>query len=178
MANRVVFPPDWWIRAYMDGRATVLFVPMKPQPPKGYLWNADARLFVPDANSTLGIMRHAPFSPGDTLLCKETWVSDGAEGYLYKADYLTPWRDINPVRWRSPVTMPGEAVRIKPTVLSVTAVWMPDRHGVDAENAGILAPHFPYNPLRALQEFRSKWLERYGSWDMWAWRVEVGGQND
>lgn len=32
MADRVVYPPDWWIRAYLDGRASVLFLPMKPQP--------------------------------------------------------------------------------------------------------------------------------------------------
>lgn len=74
----------------------------------------------------------APFKPSDTLVGKEAWAEvdwfDGTSNepvkkVLYKADKPSrqEWRPEAGDRWRSPVTMPAWASRIRLKVVSVRA---------------------------------------------------------
>lgn len=185
MSERVVFPPEWWIRAYLAGNASVLFVPMKPQP-IGFTNSG-----TPYYDSIHDALIANQFTPGDTLLCKERIVRKQAPDYEW--DYATYAADLTAVigdeytpkmlyraiwRWGGnsigPASMPRDVVRVKPTVQSVSAVWMPDVDEDDALAAGISG--YTINDGRWEDErlnLEAAWVERYGSWDVWAWRVEV-----
>lgn len=192
MTNRVVFPPPWWIEAWLRGepKPSVLFVPVKPQPPT-YVEHIRV-VYAPGTGATKGYQRwsftgliektphRVPFNPGDTLLCKETWfVDEWRYEYVYKADDdgtgITPWH--------GPASMPREAVRITPRVVSVAAVWMPKTSDADARATGVVPARLYSDMYREMHRhsehlcaLHDAWENRYGKrypWDTWAWRIGV-----
>jgi len=145
MAERVVCLADWQVRAYLARRLSVLFVPIRPQPTG---WNNRESVdekswyWCVDGDQDWHEQRMKPFAPGDTLLGKEVW-SRGAwmdgSGFYYRATD----KGSSDEPWRSPATMPREAVRIKPVVVSVAAVRTRDVIEEDAMAAGIKSVHLP-----------------------------------
>jgi len=198
MTERTVCLSDWQVRAWLDKRLSVLFVPMKPQPrlrdelidhkntlgcpaSEGFVW---AGFKYPLCESK--VYHKSPFSPGDTLLGKEAWGIDPNDwgewwAMAYKTDFAPDHR--YHWGWNSPVTMPREAVRIKMPVVSVGAVRVGDVTLDDARRAGIAGYTFargcisddPPDPRWKLIEYWNGKYSRY-PWDTaWAWRLEVGG---
>jgi hypothetical protein len=171
MVERVVYISDWQVKAWLDKRLSLLFVPIRPQPPAGFQWDDEAKLFVPDDNGPIGIMRHGP-NRGDTLLGKEAWTTAWWAGALKRSYYYQADNELLPAEctWYSPATMPREVVRIRMTVQSVSAVRMRDVAESDIRAAGI-ADEFPFSAFGLL------WMYRYGKRypldTAWAWRLEV-----
>jgi len=98
MTDRVVFLADWQVRAYLAGELSVLFVPMNPQPPRGWIIAINPDSYLPGDQAFMDPTHpiatyptlYCNFAPGDTLLGKETyrkWVGDGGRWVVrYKAD--------------------------------------------------------------------------------------------
>ena len=142
MPNRPFFPPAWQIAALLDGRATRVIAPVCPELQTAYDRAGDAilRRFPHQKDERL------PFAPGDVLAMKETWFQgyynpnpeayDPPEppeiGVLYKAD-----RSGRCLPWRSPVTMPAWAVRLRLRVTDVAVKQVDELDEIEAMQCGL-----------------------------------------
>ena len=129
------------VRALLAGNKTQTRRPIIPQPTfiNGNGWWQNHPF---GRETTMGMLEHGPFRPGDVLYVKETWVSftsDGEKGYLYKAD--PAFDNYEPRdsgwKWRSPTFMPQSAARIFLKVTNVTAEKLWDIREADAIAEGI-----------------------------------------
>ena len=124
------------VRALLDGRKTMVRMPIKPQPEfvQVHVW--DGKVLYEGANRTWcwkqrvspdcwneidWLEQFAPYQPGDVLWVRETWAGLNENEYLYQADgpdvnVWKIWRDkgvgAKYERWMSPITMPREAARL------------------------------------------------------------------
>jgi len=186
MAERIFYPAPWQVRAALEGRLKLVYVPMQKQPAegvtyRGYYADEDTHLWT--ASYSLidnWPMAKAPFAPGDTLLGKEAWScrTDIADEdierlrhyLLYRADTTDhafamarhPYS-----KWRSPVHMPHWAVRIKFTVKAVSAVRV---RKVTEEDCRLTGAD-EYHPFQ--ESFERRYWRRYPWNTAWGWRVEM-----
>ena len=137
MPDRTAYFTNWQVRAALEGRLSVLFVPMNPQPPegvtyRGYYADEDMHLWTASYSLDDCPIAKSPFAPGDTLLCKEAlyrgeW-GDANDAVYYRADDEPAWDMTRPCVWVwkrdaiSAAQMPAGLVRIKFTVKAVSAV--------------------------------------------------------
>lgn len=132
------------VKAILDG-ATMFRVPVKPQPEKGFDFDAIAErlpdrksfaLFVNENNGRTKAFS-LPFAPGTIVYLREAWkplfglVGEWPRkqqiGWLYKAD-----GDNGQTMWQSPVTMSREAARI---FLKITDVKVERLHEISEGDA-------------------------------------------
>ena len=97
MPNRPFYPPPWQIPALLDGRATLVVVPLKEQRPPGA--RAVSVLRYPESGGTIRCFEWRskydsywgdialPFAPGDTLVCRETFAWSGFEELVVGTHY-------------------------------------------------------------------------------------------
>jgi len=131
------------VRAVLDGRLTLLVVPLKPRGPVSLIdgtWTDD---YVLDPGNADWLAQSHKFSPGDTLWCREAWKTNAELNSLspleiaakhdpsiwYFADGdLKSWRDCPPNigRHRQAMHMPRWASRISLTVKGVTVKRVQD----------------------------------------------------
>lgn len=127
MPDRPFYPPAWQIPGLLDGRATRIVVPLKVQPYDGYeVFQHPDGHWIQQGHGIIEL--RMPFAPGDVLLCKEAWArlprsnlvganGNPADPYEagYCAIYAADWGQpaIGGIAWRSPVTMPAWAVRLR-----------------------------------------------------------------
>lgn len=204
MTKRVIYLSDWQVLAWQAGRLKALFIPMRPQPPRGWVLARNPESYEPGDQAFMDPTHpietypalFSNFTPGDVLLGKEAWMwADHTQAWdipgckdervVYKADHP----DSDGAGWRSPATMPREAVRIYMPVAGVSAVRMRDTTDTTAVMAGIeyherceedvefagAVGGCTGNIRRSW--FEREWHKRYGSrypWDTaWSWRIEV-----
>lgn len=136
MPNRPFFPPPWQIPVLLDGRATLVVTPLKPQPTM--LPGVSPRFSQLRAHrhGTDTWMLHGsreaskpfklPFAPGDTLVCREGFRIDVAEMppidqhgnprsqqvIVYRAGD-PEFADEPSMGWQSPIMMTAQDVRLR-----------------------------------------------------------------
>ena len=152
----ILFSPNTeMVRAILNGRKTVMRLPIKPQPPANthlqytagrFLW-----AFWEDGDKH---WTEAPYQPGDILYVRETWDTEpvAPDGcfqpggvWYYKADGdLRPeaWRG----NWRPPIHMPREAARIFLRVTRARVERLQDITEEQVRAEGV-EPAFEYNTL-------------------------------
>jgi len=90
-----------------------------------------------------GILNNAPYTVGQRVAVKESWATKLiSDNVVYRSDYPSDTR----YRWRSPVTMPLEAVRTWAVVESRACVRVQDVTQEQAKKLvgeGNCAPHRP-----------------------------------
>jgi len=169
-----------------SGKQTAIVTLVKPQPiPSNSdktAYNFDMRnskhfhmaqnVSVEDMNTRFrGILDFAPYQPGQTIAVRESWHIrgwlNGMEHYAYKADGescpTTRCDEEIYNTWRSPVTMPREAVRTWLLVKDVCCVRVQD---MTSEQAQTIWPDT--NNIERMQDLHRK----FGS-DAWADNVFV-----
>jgi hypothetical protein len=165
MKERPIIFSGEMVRAILEGRKTVTRRVIKPQPPEGYEWSEEDRLFVDVCGSRLGLLRHCQYERGMALWVRETWralddyngvgnTSTSAE-IEYRADSAREWRDIPGEKqeewfykltpwvngrnrfWRPSIFMPRWASRITLEIADVKIERIQDISEEDAKAEGI-----------------------------------------
>lgn len=136
-----IFLDDFSVRATMDGRKTLVRIPVEPQPAynkkRGFTWKG--RTFGSSTPPTIEgalekLLQGAPYMPGDMLYVAESWagtpvlsgISDG--GLIYKADYSE--KELREMkrkhfRWQPGMKMPAKMARL---ILQVKNVQVEQLH--------------------------------------------------
>lgn len=134
---------------------------------------------------------------GDQLLVKETWtqypieLNPQPEDFWYKADGKNPPVDNKLYRWRSPIHMPREAIRLILEITNVRIERLKSISKADAiaegidfvegtnvfKNYQILYPSGWFYPHKPIDSFRTLWDSinvKKHPWDSnpWIWVVE------
>lgn len=120
-AKPVIFNTDD-VCAIITGRKTVMRQVVKPQPPKdavGYFERCDDGSYAMKLANYDNIYDYNVmplYMVGDILYVREAWSNDTFKylipRYAYKADYTEKMQQYCGLKWRSPVNMPKQAVRL------------------------------------------------------------------
>ena len=167
MTTRPLALPGWAVRALEERRLTQWRWPLRPQPEpwRDYHleggcqtrdWKFETGTRTEDGiKHVFGLWMHCgfhesrfqplPIAPGDVRWVRETWceapLSDHGQCCAYKstATYLCgdKVRPADPIKWRSPVTMPRRFSRWTLTVESVRVCRLQEFTGDDALREGV-----------------------------------------
>ncbi len=166
------------VRAILDGRKTVAWQVVKPQP-KGQLVPTLSGGCWPGYFEEIGTSRvqRPPYRPGNILYVRETWQQGLGGTYLYKASagldlFMNKEGNlVSNIPWCPSIHMPREAARI---FLRVTDVRVERLQGIDDD--GVVAEGLEIGaPFDELWDSTIKPADRafYG-WEAnpWVWVIE------
>jgi len=160
MSKKSICLKQWEIPGILDGSKTLIVRPVTPQPPK--LENITLRPIIQGKEIQFWGIWTTPicdadcrYQPGDVLLGRESWdcmppdPDSSLWGIAYAADGFQRWIEMSPsfrpmlyspARWRSPVTMPTEAARIKLAVSEVRVLRVQELTEEECMAIGIKNP--------------------------------------
>lgn len=197
-ADRYINLSDSESRALSAG-ASVLLVPMKPQPRvglrgdgtpvgNGYMvWDSPKGATIPMTRTAMfRIETHAPFAPGDVLNGREAWrICPYCRVWNYRADgpdgagvwHCKACDETFGSKGWSLAQHCGHRVRHKYRITSVSAIRVSEIGEEDAERC-IAFDHIERagNRFTAVEVLADRWHQRWPKlpWESaWAWRMEV-----
>lgn len=140
MTIRPITLRDWLVRAALDGKLSLIVVPLKWQPSEGATIDRDQVFF--EYESTLDLVI-PPYAPGDLLWARETWwrgeydfTPDDPKGTPPEASLFYRAVGVRRISWKSPVTMPRWASRMTLRVRSVAVKRVQDITADEAIDTG------------------------------------------
>lgn len=177
----------WQVRAMLDGKLSVLVLPLKPQPcQRPVVFDVTNDKSGGDVWTDRQDMFRCPLGkPGDVLWWRETWAPHytGLDVRIvhYRADLPNDWNAamtedhaFGLMQWKPSTQMPIWASRIHTEITSVDVKRVREINGEEIEAAGIVLGGF--STRRAFPFFKDRWDKMHpGSWDRndWCWFVGV-----